>query len=341
MASLAFQMDVLDARSEQTQWQRELAQSVRDPAELCRLAGLPSTAAEAAVQAANGLPILVPRPYLARIRSGDIGDPLLLQVLPRSAELAQVSGFTPDPLGEFAVLCSAGLLWKYQNRILILATTSCAVHCRFCFRRHFLFDYHLKSPPKWDEAYCLIAAEPSIHELILSGGDPLMLTDDLLSRIIEKYAQIPHLRRLRIHTRLPVVIPQRVCDELISWIKGTRLSSLVVVHVNHPNEIDAEVADAFARLIDAGIPVLSQGVLLAGINDNLEVLAELYERLIDLRVMPYYLHQLDPVAGAAHFEVPIEKGKELIAQLRKKLPGYAVPRYVRETLGGASKEILC
>jgi len=340
MASLASQSEYMEALSEPVDWQRELARSVRDPAELCRLVGLPSTAAEAAMQAAEGFPILVPRPYIARIRTGDVSDPLLLQVLSCPAELSQTPGFTPDPLGEIATLCGPGLLWKYQNRILILATQSCAVHCRFCFRRHFHFDESLQSPSKWGELFRLIAAEPSIHELIFSGGDPLTLPDDLLSRMAARFAQISHLQRLRIHTRMPVVIPQRVCDEMISWIKWTRLPTIMVVHVNHPAEIDTEVAAAFGRLIDAGIPVLSQGVLLAGINDNLEVLAELYERLADLRVMPYYLHQLDTVAGAAHFQAPIARGKELIAQLRAKLPGYAVPRYVRETRGGASKEIL-
>jgi EF-P beta-lysylation protein EpmB len=296
--------------------------------------------AEAAAQSADGLPILVPRPYLARIRPGNADDPLLLQVLPRMAEFAQTPGFSQDPLGEKAALCGPGLLWKYQNRILILTTPLCAVHCRFCFRRHFPVDKCPQSPSKWGEWLGFISAQPSIHEIILSGGDPLMLPDDLLAQLTAKLAQIPHLRRMRIHTRMPVVIPCRVCDELISWITKTRLSTIIVVHVNHPSEIDSEVSAAFGRLIDAGIPVLSQGVLLAGINDDLAVLAEMYERLADLRVIPYYLHQLDPVAGAAHFEAQISKGKTLIAQLRTKLPGYCIPRYVREIRGGIAKEIL-
>lgn len=340
MTSLAFQLEIMEDLPEPTAWQRELAHAVRDPVELCRLVGLSTSIVEEAVRAADGFSILVPRPYLARIRIGDAGDPLLLQILPRGAELSHTPGFTPDPLGEIAALCGPGLLWKYQNRILILTTQSCAVHCRFCFRRHFSFNDSLQSPSRWDDICRLVAADPSIHEIILSGGDPLTISDDRLSRMAVKFAQIHHLQRLRIHTRMPVVIPQRVCEELISWIKGTRLATIMVVQVNHPAEIDTEVATALGRLVDAGVPVLSQGVLLAGINDNLEVLTELYERLADLRVMPYYLHQLDPVAGAAHFEVPIAKGKELIDQLRTKLPGYAVPRYVRETPGSASKEIL-
>jgi L-lysine 2,3-aminomutase len=340
MASLAPQTGFLDTRTRPADWQIELAHAVRDPVELCRLVGLSSSAAEAAALAADGLPILVPRPYLARIRAGDACDPLLLQVLPREAELGRTPGFTADPLGESAALYGPGLLWKYQNRILILATPQCAVHCRFCFRRHFLFNNSLESPSKWGEAFSFISAEPSINELILSGGEPLLLPDELLAKLAAKFTKISHLKRLRIHTRMPIVIPQRVCNALISWLKGTRLTSIMVVHVNHPCEIDAEVAAGLGRLVDAGVPVLSQGVLLAGINDDLEVLAELYERLVDLRVMPYYLHQLDPVAGAAHFEVPIAKGKALIAGLRARLPGYAVPKYVRETQGGASKEII-
>jgi KamA family protein len=185
-----------------------------------------------------------------------------------------------------------------------------------------------------------IARDRSIHEVILSGGDPLTLSDGELARLAEELARIPHLRRLRIHTRLPVMIPQRVTDELIAWIRGSRLLPVMVVQVNHPAEIDGDVARAFGRLVDAGIPLLNQSVLLRGVNDRADVLAELCERLIDLRVMPYYLHQLDPVAGAAHFEVHIARGIALVTELRARLPGYAVPRYVRETSGGTNKEIL-
>ncbi len=193
---------------------------------------------------------------------------------------------------------------------------------------------------KIDSALRLLAADPSIHEIILSGGDPLLLSDRELAGLAERLAAVPHLRRLRIHTRLPVVIPRRVTEGLIGSICGTRLTTIVVVHVNHPAEIDADVARAFARLIGAGVPLLSQSVLLRGVNDRADVLAELFERLVDLRVMPYYLHQLDAVAGAAHFEVSVAKGKELMAALRARLPGYAVPRYVRETPGGACKRVL-
>ena len=167
-----------------------------------------------------------------------------------------------------------------------------------------------------------------------------MTPDRRLAEIAQQLADIPHLRRVRIHTRLPVMIPQRVNDELVAWLRGTRLATFMVVHCNHPSEIDGDVAAAFGRLADAGVPMLNQAVLLRGINDDVEVLAELFGRLVDLRVMPYYLHQLDRVAGAAHFEVPEARGRELIGQLRSRLPGYAVPRYVRDMPGATHKLLL-
>jgi L-lysine 2,3-aminomutase len=370
----------------QPAWQTVLADAVRSPAELVELLRLPSTLADEAQQAADGYPLLVPRPYLARIRPGDPADPLLRQVLPRAAETTAVPGYTADPLGEAAAHCGPGLLRKYQGRLLILATPACPVHCRYCFRRHFLRGTAQETtsedaspiiPPHCNggafrselnitAAREAIAADPSIHEVILSGGDPLMLPDDELARLIGQLSEVPHVRRIRIHTRMPVVIPQRVTQELIDVLRtgagAERRGSgnlqfaicnlqssicnslcpapLLVVQINHPAELDAPVAAALGRLIDAGIPVLNQSVLLRGVNDRADVLAELCERLIDLRVIPYYLHQLDPVAGAAHFEVPVPIGQKILSELRARLPGYAVPRYVRETPGGVSKEAL-
>jgi EF-P beta-lysylation protein EpmB len=291
--------------------------------------------AVAAEKAMAGFPLLVPRPYLSRIRRGDPYNPLLLQVLPQEQEQIGVPQFTTDPLGEADALCSPGLLRKYDGRLLIVTTGSCCVHCRFCFRRHFPYPAAAAEPTIQQ-----IIGDATIHEVILSGGDPLMLDDRRLARLARQLAEIPHLSRLRIHTRLPVMIPQRVTDELIAWLRGTRLTPIFVNHINHPAEIDDLVAEALGRLIDAGIVVLNQAVLLRGVNDRVEVLAELCRRLVDLRVLPYYLHQLDRVAGAAHFEVPEAEGLRLVEQLRGLLPGYAVPRYVRETPGGASKEIL-
>lgn len=321
-------------------WQAVLADAVTDPGELCRLLDLPSLLATNARRATGEFPLLVPRTYLARIRPGDPWDPLLLQVLPRMEELEVAPQFSKDPLGEAEATRTPGLLAKYQNRLLMVSTGACPVHCRFCFRRHFPYSDLPGAKARWEAAAVRIESDPSIHEVILSGGDPLSLKDDLLHHLIERIAAIPHLRRLRIHSRFPVLIPQRVNSPLVDMLRATRLTSMVVVHVNHPAEIDDAVAEAFGRLADAGIPLLSQSVLLRGVNDQIEVLRELCERLVDLRVIPYYLHQLDRVAGAAHFEVPEAVGRKLIEELRTRLPGYAVPRYVRETPHDPSKVVL-
>jgi EF-P beta-lysylation protein EpmB len=319
-------------------WTAELAASVREPAELCRLLGLETSVPSAA--ASDSWPMLVPRPYLARIRRGDPADPLLRQVLPQAAELDATAGYTTDPLDERAAQCAAGVLRKYRGRLLMVATPVCGVHCRFCFRRHFLLPDNPPCNTHWTAALRAIAADRTIHEVILSGGDPLTLPDHELAELARRLAEIRHLRRLRVHTRMPVVIPQRVTDELLDWLMGMRLAPIVVVHINHAAEIDPAVAAALGRLIDAGVPLMAQSVLLRGVNDTLDALAELYERLVDLRVLPYYLHQLDAVAGAAHFAVPPETGATLVAALREQLPGYAVPRYVREVPGAKHKAVL-
>ncbi len=316
------------------------ADAIDDPAELCRLLELDPALAAEAKRAAAEFPLLVSRQYVARIRPGDADDPLLRQILPRAAETATVPGFRADPLREADAAISPGLLSKYRGRSLIVTTAGCGVHCRYCFRRHFPYRDSPTTVADWEPVVRQIAADPSIHEVILSGGDPLTLPDDHLAQLARRLAKIAHLRRLRVHTRMPVMSPQRVNADLLGWLRGTRLAPVVVVQVNHPAEIDRAVAEAFGRMVDAGVPVLCQSVLLRGVNDRLDVLAELYERLIDLRVMPYYLHQLDRVAGSAHFEVSESVGVNLIEQLRLRLPGYAVPRYVGETPGGQSKECL-
>ncbi len=336
MASIVSTRDVPTPVSDD--WQSVLCGAVRCRIELCRLLDLDvsSVGSEAA---AETFPLQVPRPYLARIRPGDPQDPLLLQVLPQAAETDDVSGYGPDPLGEADALACPGLLSKYSGRSLIVTTGRCAVHCRFCFRRHFRAENDV-SQPGWQAAVEQIRSTPSVREAILSGGEPLTLADDQLAQLLEELGAIRHLRRVRIHSRMPVAIPQRIDDRLIGLLQQSRLPVILVVHVNHPAEIDRAVADALGRLVDAGIPVLSQSVLLREVNDRLETLAELFERLVDLRVMPYYLHQLDRVEGAAHFEVGESDGVRLVAQLRTQLPGYAVPRYVRETPGEAAKEVL-
>jgi EF-P beta-lysylation protein EpmB len=215
----------------------------------------------------------------------------------------------------------------------MVTTGACAVHCRYCFRRHFPYDEGPRSLADWEPAIRQIESDTSIEEVILSGGDPLTLVDEMLARLGERISRIEHVERLRIHTRLPIVIPQRATNSLIDWLAGTRLAPIVVIHANHPAEIDGDVAAALGKLVDAGVPVLNQAVLLRGVNDDADVLVDLSRRLVNLRVMPYYLHQLDRVVGAAHFEVPIERGREIMRQLEARLPGYAVPRYVQEIPG--------
>jgi EF-P beta-lysylation protein EpmB len=321
-------------------WQHALKDAVRDPRELCRLLRLPPDVEAAAVRSAELFPVFAPRGFVARIQPGDPHDPLLRQVLPLAEEEAEVPGFTADPLGEAMAQPAPGLLQKYAGRVLMVTTGACAVHCRYCFRRHFPYQNSPHSLDGWDRAIDQIAADSSIQEVLLSGGDPLTLVDDTLARLAERLAAISHVRRLRVHTRLPIVIPERICDEMLAWLCGTRLRPILVVHANHPAEIDDAVAAALARLLHAGVMLLNQTVLLRGVNDDAQTLCQLSERLIEVGVMPYYLHQLDRVAGAAHFEVPEQTGRAIIRQMRARLPGYAVPRYVREVPGSPNKVVL-
>jgi EF-P beta-lysylation protein EpmB len=274
------------------------------------------------------------------MRKGDPSDPLLRQVLPLADELDNTPGFSSDAVGDSEALLTPGLLQKYHGRALLITTGACAIHCRYCFRREYPYSESPKSAADWRPALDRIAADSSIDEVILSGGDPLTLSDNHLAELAGRIARIPHVQRLRIHTRLPIVIPSRVTSELIDWLRSTRLTAIVVIHANHANELDDATSAAIGKLIDSGIPLLNQTVLLRGINDHAEALINLSRSLINLRVIPYYLHQLDRVRGAAHFEVPIARGLELIAAMRKVLPGYAVPRYVQEIAGRRHKELL-
>jgi EF-P beta-lysylation protein EpmB len=314
--------------------------AVRDVDELCRLLDLPSDFASAAKEASRQFRLFVPRGFVARMRPGDPADPLLRQVLPIAAEMDTVTSFTVDPVRDDLAERQPGLLQKYAGRVLLITTGTCAIHCRYCFRRHFPYDDTPRSLADWQPAIDEITADETIHEVILSGGDPLTLVDSTLSELIDSLAGISHLKRLRIHTRLPIVIPERVTVDLVDMLRDCRLTPVVVIHANHANELDGHVAAALVRLSEAGIVLLNQAVLLAGVNDSVEVQTALCERLIDLRVIPYYLHQLDRVAGAAHFEVPVAEGRQVIRQLRERLPGYAVPRYAAEVPGAHSKTVL-
>ncbi len=332
-------------------WRRVVAEAITDPAELCRILRLPARYAEAARQAGMSFPLLVPRTVLSRMEPGNPHDPVLRQFFPVPEELEGREGFTGDPLAERSASPAPRVLAKYSTRLLMLTVGGCPVHCRYCFRRHLPYEELMRpaaapcgTAPTRDvpsresvstllpsETLDFLESQKSYKEIVLSGGEPLLLDDARLRSLIHRLSQIPHLTRVRIHTRMPIVIPQRVTSELVAALKSSRLTPIVVLHVNHPQELDDAVAAAIGRLADAGVPVLSQSVLLAGINDRTEILAALCERLADLRVMPYYLHQLDRVAGAAHFEVPIQEGMRLIRELRALLPGYMVPRYVRES----------
>jgi EF-P beta-lysylation protein EpmB len=318
-------------------WQRELADAVRDPGELCRLLAIDLPLADEARRSAAGFPLLVPRAFVARMRKGDRHDPLLLQVLPVVAERQVAAGFSADPLAEAAALAAPGLVQKYAGRALVLATGACAINCRYCFRRDFPYAESGATRAGVEAAVDAVAADPTIHEVILSGGDPLLLDDERLGRLFERIEAIPHVRRLRIHSRLPIVLPTRVTESLTAILAATRLATVVVVHANHPAELDAAVAAALARLAAARVILLNQAVLLAGVNDSVAVLATLSERLVEIGVLPYYLHLLDRVQGTAHFEVSEDAAKCLHEALRGRLPGYAVPRLAREVPGEPAK----
>jgi EF-P beta-lysylation protein EpmB len=321
-------------------WHQSLAEAIRDPDQLIDLLELPDDLREPARQAVKLFPLLVTRSYLARMRPGDPHDPLLVQVLPVGIEDEIVSGFGADPVGDAGARRAPGLLHKYQGRALFVTTGACAVHCRYCFRRHYPYGDEPRRLADWDEALATIAGDTTLHEVILSGGDPLMLTDARLEALCSRIAEIGHVRRLRVHTRLPIVLPERMTDRLIAILLDAGPTAIVVVHANHPHELLNDCGAALRRLVRAGITVLNQAVLLKGVNDTVDALAGLCEGLVDLGVIPYYLHQIDRVAGAAHFEVDEATGRQLIVELRRRLPGYAVPRYVRETAGGEHKEII-
>lgn len=317
-------------------WQQQLADAVTRVDELADALDL--DARELASPAAKeAFALRVPWSYVARMRRRDRNDPLLKQVLPVAAELDAVPGFQADPLAEHAALRAPGLLTKYHGRALIVATATCAVHCRYCFRREFPYAESTADSPRWSAALAAIAADASIEEVILSGGDPLSLGNARLASLTDALARIPHVRRLRVHTRQPIVLPARVDAGLAVWLERLPWPKVIVLHANHPNEIDAEVRAACERLRATGALLLNQSVLLRGVNDSVETLAELSTRLIDAGVSPYYLHLLDRVRGTAHFEVPEGEARELIHGLTARVPGYLVPRLVREIPGAPSK----
>lgn len=321
-------------------WQIALANVIRDPVELLKQLGLSDKLTSIDGDILKNFPLRVPQSYINKMRFGDMNDPLLRQVFPLIDEGLYVENFVNDPVGDSLATTAPGLLQKYHGRALLVTTGACAIHCRYCFRRHFPYGDSNPLASQWLQTLITLRDDTSINEVILSGGDPLILNDSKLTSMVADLEQIPHLKRLRIHTRLPIVLPERVDQHLLNWIQKTSLQVIMVVHANHANEIDNDVANALSDIKKAGCQILNQAVLLNGVNDSVESLVDLSERLSDVNVMPYYLHLLDPVAGASHFDVSEQIGIELVNQIRKKLPGYLVPRLVREQQGEASKTII-
>lgn len=286
--------------------------------------------------AANRFGLLVPRGLADRMRKGDPHDPLLRQFLALAREREAAEGFEQDPLQEQPA-ARGGLIRKYAGRALLVTTAACPVHCRYCFRRHFPYAEHTASRDDWSAALAELDRHADVSEIVLSGGDPLSLSNRRLAELVAALDARPRITTLRIHSRFPIVIPERVDHGLLQLLERTRLDTVVVVHCNHAREIDASVDAALAALRAAGVMLLNQSVLLHGVNDDVAALAALSRRLLRAGVLPYYLHELDPVAGAAHFAVPRERALALVDALRGRLPGYLVPRFVREIPGEPSK----
>ena len=321
-------------------WQQLWRDAIRDPRELLELLGLDPAALNLSDAAAAQFPLRVPRGFVARMRRGDPSDPLLRQVLPLDDEMKPMPGFDLDAVGDGAARAATGVIRKYRGRALLVTTGSCAVHCRYCFRRHFDYASDTAAAGNWREAVELIRNDASIEEVILSGGDPWSLSTAKLAELTDALAPIPHLKRLRVHTRLPVVLPERVDTALLAWLRALPWPVTVVLHANHADEIDCNVEHACKALREAGAILLNQAVLLRGVNDSVDALAALSERSFEAGVLPYYLHQLDRVQGSAHFEVGDDEARRLHAALAARLSGYLVPRLVREVAGDPGKRPL-
>ena len=321
-------------------WQQLLADGFSNCDELFNSLAIPAARRPALATQDNRFPLRVPRGFVARMRKGDPDDPLLRQILPLHEEDTPVAGFGFDPVGDRAALTGAGLLQKYHGRALLITTGACAIHCRYCFRRHFPYQQQHARQNNWHDVISALKQDVSINEVILSGGDPLLLTTTHLQSLTSQLSELPHIRRLRIHTRIPVVLPERINAGLIKWLSELPLQPVVVIHANHPAEIDTNVSRHLAALRSPSLTLLNQSVLLRGINDDCDILASLSERLFETGVMPYYLHQLDRVHGAAHYQVAEEAALALHRQLRQRLPGYLVPQLVYEEAGAPSKQPL-
>lgn len=318
-------------------WQQALSNAITSYDELCSLLNIASEQSALIPSVQKSFSLRVPREFVSRMEKGNPNDPLLLQVLPRAIEMQKTLGFSSDPLLEMEKNPVPGLLHKYPNRVLLTLTGVCAINCRYCFRRHFPYEDNVPSRGNWQNALDYIAKNHAIDEVILSGGDPMVLKDHLISEFVTQLEKMPHVKRLRIHTRLPIVIPQRVTDEWITWMQKTRFQTVVVLHCNHANEIDDAVFSAIKKL-RAVTTVLNQSVLLKNVNDNATALINLSKRLFEAGVLPYYLHLLDKVDGAAHFDINQEAADQLMNEIKKSLPGFLVPKLAKEVPGLLHKQ---
>lgn len=318
-------------------WLTQLAEVVTDPLELLRMVGLENhPELRKGAEARRLFALRVPKTFIARMKYGDPDDPLLRQVITVQQEFLAPEGYTLDPLGE-QQSAVPGLLHKYSNRALLLVKGGCAVNCRYCFRRHFPYADNQGNKQNWRVALEYINNHPTLDEIIFSGGDPLMAKDSELRWLIEALSAIPHLKKLRIHSRLPIMIPERITDSLTEILEQTRLHVVLVNHINHANEIDEAFGVAMARLRKSGVTLLNQGVLLRGVNNSAGALANLSNALFDVGVIPYYMHVLDKVQGAAHFMVDDDEAREIMRKLMTRVSGYLVPRLTREIGGEPSK----
>lgn len=320
-------------------WLQQLADVITEPAELLEYLALSDSPEwQKGHDARRLFALRVPHAFARRMKKGDPNDPLLLQVMTSASEFIATPGYSTDPLEEQDdAIAVPGLLHKYINRALLLVKGGCAVNCRYCFRRHFPYQDNQGNKANWRHALDYIRQQPELDEIIFSGGDPLMAKDHELAWLLDEIETIPHIKRLRIHSRLPVVIPARITEALTQRFSQSRLQILLVTHVNHANEIDSEFCDAMTRLKRANVTLLNQGVLLRGVNDNADTLAKLSNALFDAGIMPYYLHVLDRVQGAAHFMVPDDEARLIMRELMTKVSGYMVPKLTREIGGEPSK----
>lgn len=317
-------------------WQTILAQAYRDPHVLIKELALDTTCFS--IPANQQFKLLAPQPYVAKIKKGDWNDPLLRQILPVTEEMHIKQGFGIDPVGDAAAMVSDGVLHKYNGRVLLVTTGACAIHCRYCFRRHFPYSDANPAKDNWQNALSYIASNSRIKEVILSGGDPLVLSDEKLHSLCSQIADIPHVKRLRIHSRLPVVLPERIDRTFLKWFEKLPLQKILVIHANHAQELGDDVLKILSHLSSINTLLLNQSVLLRNVNDSLEALSNLSERLVENNVQPYYLHLLDRVQGASHFEVSRKEAIQLMQELRDQLSGYMVPKLVQEIAGKAAKQ---